>query len=282
MGAGFYGFFLYTEERFDLIEKEAKYQAKALADAQKENAQKVAELEDSFLGTKTTLTEVLLAEQSRNNSLTEEFNKIMGTVTDLAKLSATDKELLKKYSKNYFLNEHYVPISLSNIDTKYLSSSSSNFQIHSNVKPFLEAMLLTANSEGVNLRVQSAYRSFGTQSILKSTYAVTYGAGTANKFSADQGYSEHQLGTTLDFTTEATKGALVGFDKTPEYQWLLANAYRFGFVISYPAGNAYYKFEPWHWRFVGIKLATRLHTDNIHFYDLDQRIVDSYLADIFE
>ncbi len=282
MGAGFYGFFLYTEERFDLIEKEAKYQAKTLADAQKENAKKVAELEDSFLGTKTTLTEVLMAEQSRNNSLTEEFNKIMSTVTDLAKLSATDKELLKKYSKNYFLNEHYVPISLSNIDPKFVNSTSSNFQIHSNVKPYLEAMLLTANSEGMNLRVQSAYRSFGTQSALKSAYTVTYGAGTANKFSADQGYSEHQLGTTVDFTTEATKGALVGFDKTPEYQWLLANAYRFGFVISYPAGNAYYKFEPWHWRFVGIKLATRLHNDGIYFYDMDQRVVDSYLADIFE
>ncbi|MFA6274340.1 MAG: D-alanyl-D-alanine carboxypeptidase family protein, partial [Candidatus Paceibacterota bacterium] len=77
-------------------------------------------------------------------------------------------------------------------------------------------------------------------------------------------------------------GSLIDFDKTPEYTWLLENAYKYGFIISYPAGNTYYKFEPWHWRFVGINLATKLHNDNVYFYDTDQRIIDSYLVSLFD
>ena len=73
-----------------------------------------------------------------------------------------------------------------------------------------------------------------------------------------------------------------GFDKTPEYKWLTDNAYKYGFVISYPAGNKYYKYEPWHWRFVGVALATKLHEDGIYFYDMDQRLIDNYLANIFD
>ena len=143
-------------------------------------------------------------------------------------------------------------------------------------------MISAGNTDGVSILSQSAYRSFQTQAILKSNYRVIYGAGTANSFSADQGYSEHQLGTAIDFTTLKTNGTLEGFNKTLEYKWLGENAYKYGFVISYPAGNKYYKFEPWHWRFVGVALATYLHDNNMNFYDMDQRLIDNYLANIFD
>lgn len=110
--------------------------------------------------------------------------------------------------------------------------------VDSRVEPFLDNLLAAAQKAKIDLRVASAYRSFGEQSTLKSTYSVTYGAGSANAFSADQGYSEHQLGTTVDFTTVATNGALDGFNATPAYTWLLANAYKYGFVLSYPEDNA--------------------------------------------
>ena len=113
---------------------------------------------------------------------------------------------------------------------------------------------------------------------------MTYGSGTANQFSADQGYSEHQLGTTLDFTTPVIKGALLSFAKTTAYTWMNDNAYKYGFVISYPKQNTYYEYEPWHWRFVGRELATYLHNiDNGgYFYQLDQRFIDTYLVKIFD
>ncbi|MCX6757749.1 MAG: M15 family metallopeptidase [Candidatus Nomurabacteria bacterium] len=213
-----------------------------------------------------------------NNNLGE----ISNNVSDLERLSKTDSELLKKYSKNYFLNEHYIPLSLIDIETKYLNNKTRTLQIHSNVYQDLKNILDNANGNGMTLQIASAYRSFETQAILKSEYRIRYGAGTANSFSAEQGYSEHQLGTTVDFTTQKIGGKLEGFDKTPEYSWLLENAYKYGFIISYPKSNIYYKFEPWHWRFVGIALATKIHDDNTYFYNLDQRIIDTYLANIFD
>src|SRR3990167_1970818 len=113
-------------------------------------------------------------------------------------------------------------------------------------------------------------------------YTVVYGAGTANSFSADQGYSEHQIGTTLDFITTRLSGQLTGFDKTEGYQWLLNNAHNFGFILSYPKNNTYYVYEPWHWRFVGVKLATYLYDNKLNFYDMDQREIDTYLANTFD
>ena len=104
----------------------------------------------------------------------------------------------------------------------------------------------------------------------------------ANQFSADQGYSEHQLGTAVDLITTGTDGVLAGFDKKPAYAWMTANAYRYGFILSYPPDNTYYIFEPWHWRFVGVKLATDLHNQGIYFYQMDQRTIDTYLADFFD
>src|SRR5262249_29677908 len=159
--------------------------------------------------------------------------------------------LLQKYSKVYFLNEHYVPDSLTQIDQSYVYSDSKTQQIHTKVWPHLKTMMDAAKSAGVELYVASAYRSFSEQSSLKSQYTVTYGAG-ANKFSADQGYSEHQLGTAIDFLTTGQGGQLDGFDKTNAYTWLKNNAYQYGFELSYPQGNSYYVFEPWHWRFVGV------------------------------
>jgi LAS superfamily LD-carboxypeptidase LdcB len=100
--------------------------------------------------------------------------------------------------------------------------------------------------------------------------------------SADQGYSEHQLGTALDFTTRALGAGFTSFAKTEAYSWLQANAYKYGFVISYPEDNTYYQFEPWHWRFVGVSLATMLHEEGQNFYDVLQSKIDAYLIKIFD
>lgn len=210
-----------------------------------------------------------------------QLSSITSTVGTLEKLAATDQELLAKYSKIYFLNENYVPKSLTPIDAKYLNKAATNIEIHSQVWPFLERLLRDANADGQHLLVASAYRSFATQSSLKTSYKVTYGSG-ANSFSADQGYSEHQLGTALDFTTEKLGNNFNNFASEPAYTWLQNNAYQYGFILSYPKGNSYYVFEPWHWRFVGVLLATRLHDDHLNFYDFNQRDIDQYLVNLFD
>ncbi|MFM2357686.1 MAG: hypothetical protein RJA61_423 [Candidatus Parcubacteria bacterium] len=207
---------------------------------------------------------------------------ISGSVGSLQKLALLDPELLKKYSKVFFMNENYVPKHLANVSDQYLYSTKKSEQFLTEASPFLRQLLDTAKASGVTLFVKSGYRSFAEQQSLKTTYSVIYGAGTANSFSADQGYSEHQLGTTVDFITQGLNGQLEGFEKTEAYSWLVNNAHRFGFILSYPEGNSHYVFEPWHWRFVGVKLASDLHTRNIHFYDMDQREIDGYLIKIFD
>ncbi len=207
---------------------------------------------------------------------------ISGTVGTLQKLSQTDPELLKKYSKVYFMNENYVPAHLVDIPSDYLYSTSRQEKFLTEAWPFLKNLLDAAKADGVTLYVKSAYRSFAEQQSLKSLYSVVYGAGTANSFSADQGYSEHQIGTTVDFVASGVSGKLEGFENTGAYTWLLANAYRFGFELSYPKGNNFYVPEPWHWRFIGVKLATYLHDKKLNFYALDQRDIDAYLATTFD
>jgi len=215
----------------------------------------------------------------------EDFEDKVGeaieTVGVLDKLSKIDAELLQKYSKVYFLNEHYAPPRVAQVDKKYVYDESRVQQLHAQAMPFFEDMVEDALEDGIELYVVSSYRSFGQQSALKNAYSVTYGTG-ANAFSADQGYSEHQLGTTIDFTTVGINGGLDGFQNTPAYKWLQDNAHRFGFVLSYPESNNYYIFEPWHWRFVGEDLASDLDDQGKFFYDMDQREIDKYLVSIFD
>jgi len=227
------------------------------------------------------LNQSLQTEQSKNQAFSNQIQQLSGTVGQLQKLSQLPPELLKKYSKVYFLNENYVPAPLVNIDPQYLFSTTKEQKFLAPALPYLVRMLQAAGQDGKTLKIVSAYRSFGDQTAVKSGYKVFYGSG-ANQFSADQGYSEHQLGTAVDLTTPDTDGLYVSLDGTPEYAWLTQNAYKFGFVLSYPKGNGYYQYEPWHWRFVGVALATSVHDQNVHFYDMPQSAIDKFLINIFD
>ncbi len=220
--------------------------------------------------------------QLDNSAVLDQINKVSATVSSIDKLSKTDPQLLQKYSKVYFLNEHYVPASLSVIEPQYVYDKARSYQIHAQVLPHLVKMIDAARSAGKNILVASSYRSFGTQTALKQNYKVTYGAGTANSFSADQGYSEHQLGTTVDLTTPLLGATFDAFDGTAEFAWLKEHAHEYGFILSYPQSNTYYKYEPWHWRYVGVDLASRLHREGKYFYDYDQRTINDYLLTIFD
>lgn len=241
-------------------------------------------LEDKLAFVETensSLKDVLADAKEKNENFQDKIGDLTDTVDTLDKLSKTDPQLLQKYSKVYFLNEHYVPVELDDIATEFRFDQTRELQIHADVSPHLEDMLEDAQDEDLDLKVVSAYRSYGTQSALKASYKFTYGAGTANQFSADQGYSEHQLGTTIDIATPTTGASLNGFDSTAEFKWLEENAQKYGFTLSYPKGNAYYVYEPWHWRYVGIDLAKKLKSTDTYFYDMDQRTINSYLAEMF-
>jgi len=264
-----------TQVKLDEKEREMESMSVVLAELN----QKYALSEENS----AELLERLQDEQDRNEDFEDQIKDISGVVGDLDKLAKTDPELLMKYSKVFFLNEHYAPSRFDEIPDRYVWGSDEGEVEHvdANIAPFLEDLLEDAKDDDISLYVASAFRSHDEQGSLKGAYTVWYGTG-ANTFSADQGYSEHQLGTTIDFTTDSLNGAIDGFENTEAYDWLLENAYKYGFVLSYPEGNAYYVYEPWHWRFVGRDLARYLDRNDKYFYDLDQRKIDEYLISIFD
>ena len=276
---GGYCYWKLNEEK-KILEVQSDTLAQSLAHAEGELARVRENLSQSQKDV-SDLTGSLVAEKTRNDVFQAQIRDISGTVNTLQKLSATDPELLKKYSKVYFLSENYVPAQLSAVGSDYLYDKKKPQLIISGVLPYLTAMLESAKRDGIILQVVSAFRSFYEQASVKYGYKMLYGSG-ANQFSADQGYSEHQLGTACDFTTLAVGDAFSKFEGSAAYKWLGANAYKFGFVLSYPKNNSYYQSEPWHWRFVGVALATRLHGANEYFYNLPQRDIDQYLVSFFD
>lgn len=120
-------------------------------------------------------------------------------------------------------------------------------------------MFAAARDEaGLYLASNSAYRSYQTQvDIYDGNDSLT----------ARPGYSEHQTGLVMDIGAESGRCSLDAcFGETPEGQWLAANAWRFGFLLRYPADKTPvtgYEFEPWHYRYIGTDLAAEMHDTGV-------------------
>ncbi len=127
----------------------------------------------------------------------------------------------------------------------------------------LRALVRASRKAGVRLASESTYRSYVTQVWTFAKWVHLGGPAAALESSARPGHSEHQLGTTIDFKTVGG-GAPWAQDwgRTREGAWLKKYAWRYGFVMSYPAGKkavTCYRYEPWHYRYVGKELAQRVH-----------------------
>ena len=114
------------------------------------------------------------------------------------------------------------------------------------------AMIEAAAKQGLNLWVQSGYRSYSYQSALYQMNRDWYG-DLADSVSARPGNSEHQTGYAIDLNTITDD-----FGDTPEGRWVSEHAHEFGFILRYMKGKTSitgYAYEPWHLRYVGQKIA---------------------------
>ena len=118
------------------------------------------------------------------------------------------------------------------------------------------AMQQAASADGIDLTVLSAFRPVSLQKSLffdvKSERNQT--AEERAKVSAPPGFSEHSTGLAVDLGDGADPAANLSksFDRTAAYAWLVANAARYHFQLSFPVNNAQgVSYEPWHWRFEG-------------------------------
>jgi len=126
----------------------------------------------------------------------------------------------------------------------------------------LQQMIEAMHAAGLRPSILSAYRSYGKQGDAWTWWESQY-PGRVAIMSARPGNSEHQLGTTVDFgSPELNHLFHVDFAETAVGVWLADNAHKFGFTLSYPI-NSYaitgFKYEPWHYRYVGMELAEQLH-----------------------
>ncbi len=116
-----------------------------------------------------------------------------------------------------------------------------------------------ATLEGLNIYISSGFRSYDTQKKLYNNYVKRDGVEAADTYSARAGHSEHQSGLAFDVNIINDT-----FANTPEAKWLSSNCYKYGFILRYPKGKTNetgYKYESWHFRYVGEELATKLYNN---------------------
>jgi D-alanyl-D-alanine carboxypeptidase len=145
----------------------------------------------------------------------------------------------------------------------------------------LRAMHQASIEADAEIAIRWAYRSYGEQVAAHDLWVSQVGEEQARKVSARPGHSEHGLGTAIDFRSADSLRPPWEYDdwgKTRPGAWMMDNAWRFGFVLSYPRGKqaeTCYDYEPWHYRYVGRELARQIHdsgmTPRRFMWELAQR-----------
>jgi D-alanyl-D-alanine carboxypeptidase len=140
--------------------------------------------------------------------------------------------------------------------------------VRPDVIPDLRALRRAARAAGIPIGILSAYRSAATQASVFRRWVAIGGYDQALRTSARSGHSEHQLASAIDFTIPgaAQPWHHVDWGSTRTGRWLRANAWRYGFVMSYPVGarsRTCYDGEPWHYRWVGRDIASRVRASGL-------------------
>lgn len=172
--------------------------------------------------------------------------------------------LVNKYHK---LDENYEPSDLTIIDSKYASGTQ---KLRKEAQIKFEEMASDMAKENLKIYAGSTYRSYTYQKGLYDRYVKKDGFAAAETYSARSGYSEHQLGLAVDIVN-GKWDYLSENDK--EYDYLVRNSYKYGFILRYPRGSEYitgYMFEDWHFRYLGVELATKVFNSGLTY--------DEYIA----
>lgn len=185
------------------------------------------------------------------------------------KIQITEPDiLLVLVNKKYYLPANYEPDDLEMISVVYANKGK---YLRKEAKEAFEKLSETAKKQGYRIVAVSAYRTYDYQQELYKEYVATMGTDYADHCSARPGHSEHQTGLAVD--VEGSNQDYDEFEKSKEFEWMRENAHLFGFILRYPEGKTQttgFKYEPWHYRYVGVKTATIIYEENItleEYYD---------------
>lgn len=131
----------------------------------------------------------------------------------------------------------------------------------------VEELFTGAEQAGFELQIGSGFRGAELQKTYYDNYSRVYGQAAADTFSAKPGYSEHQTGLVVDVSETSNHCYLQEcFGDTEAGKWLANNAHKYGFILRYPKdkdGITDFRYEPWHFRYVGKELATALYESGL-------------------
>lgn len=146
----------------------------------------------------------------------------------------------------------------------------------------LETMVNAAEADGESLMVSSAYRSLEEQRTIHDEYVSEWGEAAAKQYVLPVGASEHHTGLAVDFSSvsdECAEDSDTCSLGTSGAMWLAKNAWRYGFILRYPDGKRDITgvgFEPWHYRFVGVPLATAMQDNGMTFDEVVAELAPGY------
>ena len=171
-------------------------------------------------------------------------------------------------NKTHPISTDYVPADLKIPDVATRTDKSDEERsVRTIIEEPLKTMFAAAATDGYSLIIGSGYRSATLQSVYFNSSAASIGETAANLAIARPGESEHQTGLAVDLSTESRVCYLDNcFAETVDGQWLVNNSYKYGFILRYPADKTAitgYQYESWHFRYVGIDLATALHDSGL-------------------
>ena len=215
---------------------------------------------------------------------TDDFT-YMSDISSVEKiLNTKDEKYLFIANKENPVGADYEPENLVNVDKAYTWYEKS-IQLDEATAQAAIAMINEMKTAGIDdIYITSGYRSYDYQKTLFDNYMYeeylkdktltkAQREELVRQYSAYPGESEHHTGLCVDFITSALKNDLVnytkentkggiGFAETDAFEWLCENAHKFGFILRYPDGKTDetgYSYESWHYRFVGIDAATKIH-----------------------
>jgi len=209
-------------------------------------------------------------EYAKNNENIE-INRVVSIVNaNMDKDIYTDVKTVFQNDNLVIVNRFYklenaaIPDDLKNISIQYAYDG---HQLKEEANNAYIKMARAARDSGITLIANVSYRSYDDQDATYNNFKSRYGVTKADELAARPGHSEHQTGLALNISTRLKEGQ-ESFEETEAYSWLLNNAYKYGFIQRYPEGKediTGFIFEPGHFRYVGIEVATQIYNENITF-----------------
>lgn len=175
------------------------------------------------------------------------------TTESTAESTATSATGAEDSSYTRVINRTY-PISAGYIAGTGELMSIEGKQMETNACLALKDMVASLRAAGMDIVVQSAYRSDADQEYLYNRQISRQGGNEikAATISAVPLTSEHQSGLAVDLSVDGT--LTEAFGSTAQGQWLKEHCAEYGFILRYPPDKTKYTgiiSEPWHFRYVG-------------------------------